>query len=318
MPVKLFLKPQPDYDAMEERMRATHKLKVLDFTPLLSLGNITLLQRLNSYKEEAIVLVRQGHLCHDIRDHTNLSLIECDDGGFVKNVVYRFHALSTSELISPYISIGHNIKELRKGFVENKLIAKLQKCIRTDPGGKPYVTLPDQSYADKWIDAKRLLDEPEYVLSLAYEMGYFLTNGYNDEISEHGFLAANNNGLVLASYLQLIFPTKKLGITNKFGPLLSPNPLLNIPCYCDALEGCRFCAVTDVVSTGRELDLIAAIMSMRRSVISRAITVYDLQISRPITNINILALCAHESYHNLIHRQREVAHIANQFLSPRH
>ena len=124
---------------------------------------------------------------------------------------------------------------------------------------------------------KPVLQDPENAFSIAYELGFVLSNGYQDELRElDAFVCSNNTGLILASHLSLIF-SKELIIIDRAGPL----PKLPTKAFPE-IAGLNICLVEETIATGREVDLASLFIQMKGATLTEVITVCKIGSIQPV------------------------------------
>ncbi len=185
-----------------------------------------------------------------------------------------------------------NYIEFKLRYIENRILQWVKEAVIC-PKNNQFITLQDGTRANIWIDIKGILQDPEKSFYIAYQIGYLLSKGFTIfELKEvDGFIVANNNALPIASLLSIFF-AKSLFIVDKLGPSPRVNPKWLIEMK-DKLEGKRLIIIEDVISTGREVDLLYFFLIYHRVEVKKIISVIDLQCAKPVLakqNI-ILSLC---------------------------
>jgi orotate phosphoribosyltransferase len=93
-------------------------------------------------------------------------------------------------------------------------------------------------------------------------------------------VVGNDTAAVLATHVRLVLgSTVSVAVFDRLGPF----PYLAKP-RLDAFPplGANVVIIEDVVSTGREIDLIALLALIRGSEVKRVVAVYDLQVAVPL------------------------------------
>ena len=173
-------------------------------------------------------------------------------------------------------------KNFKLKIIESRILRWIKDATITPPENNKWITLQDGTKANKWIDIKGLVRDPEKSFYIAYQIGYFLSKGYTDvELKEtDGFIVANNNAVSVASLLSIFF-AKPLFIIDKLGPSPRVNPkwLIEIG---HALEGKKLIIIEDVISTGREVDLFYFFLIYHRVEVKKIFSIVDLNCAFPI------------------------------------
>ena len=262
---------------------------LVDFTPFATLGTQTRWQELQAVAETVPfkAIVRQGIVLEQFKVLKNISTIVCTDAG---EVVFA-DGSNDHRKGRQIIGLGESFLDLHRTWVESRLLDALRGAIRKPPPDRRYLRLSDDTWADKWIDVKAMLADPDVAFFAAYQMGYALTAGFSHPIPEDGFLVGNNTAYLLAGLLQSIFDNKHLFIVDRMGPYpsLSATRLRTL----DSLDQRKFCVIEDVISTGRELDMLRLLLFSRNARIDRVISLFDLEIASPLLlqKASLMSLC---------------------------
>ena len=172
--------------------------------------------------------------------------------------------------------VGQNIYSIKQEWRDSMLKPLLKKARKRRPDGKP-IELPSKRLVREWIDMKPVLQDPENAFSIAYELGFLLSNGYQDELNGlNAFACSNNTGLILASLLSLIF-SKELIMIDRAGPL----PRLSTKTFPE-IAGWNICLVEETIATGREVDLASLFIQMKGAILTEVITVCKIGSIQPI------------------------------------
>lgn len=172
--------------------------------------------------------------------------------------------------------VSQNIHSIRQEWRDYILKPLLEKARKRQPSGEP-IKLPSGRLVREWIDMKPVLQDPENAFSIAYELGFMLSNGYQDELKGlNAFACSNNTGLILASFLSLIF-SKELIMIDRAGPL----PRLSAKTFPE-IVGLNICLVEETIATGREVDLASLFIQMKGATLTDIITVFKIGSTQPV------------------------------------
>jgi len=267
-----------------EKARDNKKTLILvDFTPIMSLGTKTRLNELIKIYQahHFIAVAKEGTVLYNLKSLGKIPVAICEEDYTISDLL-----LPPGETETPLVSDckslkGKNFLTLHSEWVNKTLSAIIPKTIREPPEGRRYVRLSDDTWANVWIDVKSILTNPETSFFIAYQMGYLLTEGYSRSIGEEGFIVGNNIAYILATFLQQIFDDKKIIIIDHVGPYpsLSKTKLLGLD---EKLGEGKFIMVEDVISTGRELDLLYLLVFLSRGEIERAVCFLNLEVASPV------------------------------------
>jgi len=268
------------------------KTILLDFIPFKDIGSDNQYKRIKKMIDDKNILVvaKEGSLVFYFNKY-KIPLVECDD---------------TLKIISSPSSIGlgnnmigKNYFNLHKEYVEDKVFELVKKSVRRPPNEGDYIELKDGSAVNMWFDVKGLLEDPKDQLFIAYQLGYLLTNAYTNKIDEDGFIVSNNNAWALASVLSRIVEKeneKKIYIVDRLGP----SPRINIKWLQEIgqeINGKRLVIVEDLISKGREVDLLYFFLDYIGVRVKRVISLFNLEIAEPILKgsgdkeVTFLSLC---------------------------
>lgn len=270
------------------------QLILLDLSPFMAIGTQTRLHKLErAYNQfPFIVIAKQAVVLEQFTMFSKISTIVCDvDNKIIEIALNGKWKNLLREAIGRKLKKDDNLVDLHAEWLENKFLEMIQKCIQKPPNGTRFLPLHDGAWANKWIDVKSIISSPELVFFIAYQMGYHLTQGYSRMLDVDGFIVGNNTAYILASFLRTIFEDKDLIVIDKLGPFpqLSKTRLYGL----GELENKNLCLVEDVISTGRELDLIYLLTFLSKGEIKKVISLFNLEIahSRLLTSDMIFALC---------------------------
>ena len=172
--------------------------------------------------------------------------------------------------------VNQNVHSIRKEWRDFMLNPLLEEGRKHKDSGKP-IELPSKRLVREWIDMKPVLQDPENAFSIAYELGFLLSNGYQDELKGlDAFACSNNTGLILASLLGLIF-SKELIIIDRAGPL----PRFSTKTFPE-IVGLKICLVEETIATGREVDLASLFIQMKGATLTEVITVCKIGSIQPV------------------------------------
>lgn len=288
---------ESDMEALAESIKKQYeadktKVLIIDFTPLLSLGTQTRLHILETLFNQApfFVVAKHGIVFEQIKTLKNIPTVVCNDNH--KIVLFTGDSNKTSRrIINREFKTGENVFQKHQDWVQNKLLDIIPNSIRKPPPGTRYLPLHDGAWANLWIDVKSILKDPNIAFFIAYQIGYLLTRGYTENLIEEGFIVGNNTAYIIASFLNQIFYKKDLVIIDRLGPYphLSKMRLIGL----ETIGGKKLCMVEDVISTGRELDMIQLVAYLNKAEISKAVCLFNLDIasSRLVAEDTILSLC---------------------------
>lgn len=171
--------------------------------------------------------------------------------------------------------VTQNIHTLRASWIECMLRPLLEQSRKRTSSEEP-IKLPSGRLVSEWINMKSVLQDPDDAFSIAYELGFVLSNGYQDELQEiTTFACSNNTGLILASHLSLIFG-KEFLVIDRAGPL----PRLPAKAFPD-IAGQNICLVEDTIATGREVDLASLFIRMKGATLTEILAVCKIGPARP-------------------------------------
>lgn len=291
-----------DLENISNRLEEMKKvsLPVLDFTPFLDLGSrnrYSALQeifRQNNY----VIACKDGRVADELK---NIKLKDPENS--IPFIVYDSdfeYKGSSSENISEVLK--KNFLEFRRGYIEKKIFYWLESNI-TNPENKDWIELHNGSGSNMWLDIKGIIEQPNRAFFIAYQMGYLLTNGYIEDLDRvAGFVASNNNGWIIGSILARMFE-KELFIIDKLGP----SPRINISWMEDIAEDIhqrKVIIIEDLISTGREVDLLFLFLKYIGASIIAIVSLFDLERANPIlisedsvgSDFRIHSLCKPSKY----------------------
>lgn len=265
---------------LEEISKNQSKILLIDLFPYCRLGSGRIEILKNLFNDKKIYFILRKDTFEDEFKNYNLPYLLFDE---------NFKLIEKS---FANIEINQNYKKFKLKYIEAKLLEWVKDAIVTQPGNR-WITLQDGTKANKWIDIKGLVRKPERLFYLAYQIGYLLSKGYIDiELKEiDGFIVSNNNALSIASLLSIFF-NKQLFIIDKLGPSPRINPdWLNE--MREKLNGKKLIIIEDVISTGREVDLLYFFLIYHRVEVKLVISIIDLNCAHPVLlqQNKILSLC---------------------------
>ena len=257
---------------------------LIDFTPFSNLGTESRYEKMKKWDwKGAYVVVRDGPLVGEFKKNGIPMLI--DDKR--SKVTQSFSTLENMTKV--------NYANLHGKYVEKKLLKLLNKNIRKPQRKVDWIKLKDGEGVNMWFDIKGVIEDPKNLLFIGYQLGYLLTDAYSTYIKEDGFIVSNNNAWALASLLATRFE-KELYIVDRLGP----SPRVNIKWLQEIgynINGKRLIIVEDLISTGREVDLLYFFLDYIGVEVRRIISLFDLQKAGPILNgssgkkLTLLSLC---------------------------
>jgi len=288
---------EEDFKSLSEMLKKARDNKktmtLIDFTPIMSLGTKTRLNKLIEMYQDYpfIAITKKGTVLQHLKDLDSIPVAICEEDYTISN--FFLPDETETNLLRYCKSLkGKNFLTLHSEWVNKNLSTIVPKSIRKPPKGQRYVRLPDDTWANVWIDVKSILTNSETSFFIAYQIGYLLTEGYSRDIIEEGFIVGNNIAYILASFLQQIFDDKKIIIIDHMGPYpsLSRTKLLGLN---EKLREGKFIIVEDVISTGRELDLLYLLIFLSGSEVERAVSFLNLEVASPVVfdPKKVLTLC---------------------------
>ena len=261
------LKPN-EIDFLEKNSNNQSKILLVDFYPYSDLGSgrIEILKNRLGNKEIYFILRKRSF--EEQLNKYNLSYLLFDEN-------FTLSDTNTNDLEI------NNYREFKLKYIEQKILQWIKEATIKSKNNE-LITLQDGTKANMWIDIKSLLEDPEKSFYIAYQIGYLISKGYVDlELKGiDGFIVANNNSLPIASLLSIFFE-KTLFIVDKLGPSprIIPKWLIEMR---DKLEGKKVIVIEDVISTGREVDLLYFFLIYHRAEVKKIISVVDLLCARPV------------------------------------
>lgn len=269
-------------------------LPVVDMTPFQSTGAQSRLKGLSSLYAEVpfLLLARQRFALEQFEWVAGVTCAVCDENHQIIEIVNPGDGRQSNRFrIHPALVRGGDILQLHSAWVEQRLLELIPNAVREPENGMRYLELHDGAWANKWLDVKSLLRTPSVAFFTAYEVGYALTDGYSRDLDEDVIVASNNTAFVIASLLQQLFDHKQLVMIDRLGPV--PNIARLWLLGLDRVDNKRICMIEDVMSTGREVDMTEIIARVHHAEISRAISMFDLEVasSRLVSKNRLLALC---------------------------
>ena len=266
---------------------------LLDLSFVRALGDTARLQPILDIRRKSpfAVVVREGlasratdvikQVPHIVLGES-LSVISIELGGLPAE-----HEEALSGLLRP----GSDWIPVREGLVERRIASLAASAIEETPVTQRYITLPDGTAANKWLASKRLLTNATVAVEWATEIALRLTKYLAIERPDAtAFVAGNNCGYLLMSYVQRLLPSIPVFMIDRLGPYPHLSDL-----RVGALQrlfGHKVCVIADVVSTGRELDLMHSYLRHADASILQAVSVFDLEVARPLAaTCEITALC---------------------------
>jgi hypothetical protein len=285
-----------DLDSLTKAIESCEELEawpLVDFMPFTSmgLGSQSRIQRLGSlfHRRPFFIVARQGMALEQLAILKEIATIICDDQYRIVRVTYPNEEVSSS--YGKLFPEGTDMFQVHNDWVHTILNKNLASCIRKPPDGRRYVKLHDETWANMWIDVKTMIQDPLFALFVAYQMGYMLTHGYRDQLSEDAFVVANNTSYVIAIFLNKIFDEKELVIVDRLGvyPSLTKTKIVAL----QGMQGKRLCMIEDVVSTGREADLVYLLSFLQGGSVGRVICLFNLEVASPLLleGDRLISLC---------------------------
>lgn len=262
------------------------QIVVLDCTAALSFGEASRLKPLASASSATpfVLLASQPVLERhaDSVERNRLPIVAVTPEGTLRWVAQSVTRTDRKALEAAGIVNGAKYEDVSRSLVNDWLTALAKSAIRKPPQGMRYERLSDGTWANSWIDVKRLLTNPVVAFEIAYHMAKRLTSNFITPPSElpfSGFVVGNNTALVLAQHVRRILGSPhRLFVCDRFGPL--PHLSVLKLSLLERFEGQRLCVIEDVVGTGREVDLLSVFVFTRGGEITNAVGVFDLEIAR--------------------------------------
>jgi hypothetical protein len=285
-----------DLNSLTGAIESCKELKpwpLVDFTPFaaMGLGSQSRVQHLSGlyHRRPFFIVVRQGTAIEHLSVLKDIAAIICDDQHRIIEVICPNGAVSSG--YGKLLTKGTDMFQLHSGWVHGVLVKNLANCVRKPPQDRRYVKLHDETWANLWIDVKAIIQDCRLALFVAYQMGYMLTYGYRDQLLEDAFVVANNTSYVIAALLNQIFDDKELVIVDKLGvyPSLTRTKIVSL----QGMQGRRLCMIEDVISTGREADLVYLLSFLQGGGIGKVICLFNLDIASPllIKADRLISLC---------------------------
>jgi hypothetical protein len=274
-----------DIDSLTKAIERHEELKpwpLIDFTPFVSigLGSQTRIQRFGGLyrRRPFFIVVRQGTALEQLAALRDIATIICDDQHKIIKVIHPDEKIDSG--YGKLLAKGTDLFQTHSAWVHQVLGENLDSCISRPPEGRRYVKLHDETWANLWIDVKAMVQDPRLAIFVAYQMAYALTHGYREQLIEDAFVVANNTSYVIASFLNQIFDDKDLVIVDRLGvyPSLTRTKIVAL----QGIQGKRLCMIEDVVSTGREVDLVHLLSFLQGGSIERVVCLFNLDIASPL------------------------------------
>jgi len=245
------------------------KTILIDFVPFLDIGGTNQFKKIAELiKDKKILIVSNSILAPSFNNNGIPTLVLDSELNIIKPP-------SQSEKDFGEVT---NYFSLHQEYVEDVVFDLVEKSKRF-PKGK-YISLPDGSAVNMWFDVKKIIDNPRDLLFISYQLSYLLTRAYTKEIDEDGFIVSNNNAWALASMLSRIL-NKKIHIIDSLGP----SPRVNSGWLQEIgrkINGSSLIIVEDLISTGREVDLLYFFLNYVGAKVKRVITLVNLERGEPI------------------------------------
>jgi orotate phosphoribosyltransferase len=270
---------------LEERA-AEHQLAVLDLTCVQSLGEPSRFGPLNALAERrpTVVVVRHTVAARhkDLLENAPFSTVmtEVDKQATILEVRHPKEAEKQRELLLQQgFRTGASYRALYMKAREDWL-TRLAAANLREPESKRYHFLGDGTRANYWLDVKRIIGKTELGLEIAYHIARELSADFLEPTDGTTLVVGNDTAAVLATHLRLVLGSKvSVAVFDRLGPFpyLAKPRIASFPPL-----GTKAVIIEDVVSTGREVDLIALLALVNGSEITRVLTVYDLEVAEPL------------------------------------
>lgn len=194
---------------------------------------------------------------------------------------------SKSELMRGEI-VHTSFIEIRKLQIGESLIKHAKDAAKKPDSQNSRFSLPDGTSANLWIDVKSILSDPSVAFEFAYYCAYFLTNGFRydyaknkEERSYDSLVVGNNTAFLLGCFVQRILPKLELFMIDRLGPFPRVSTIGVFQKY-EKMRGKNILILEDVVSTGREIDLITLFGYLHDANVNNALCIFNLQVMNSV------------------------------------
>ena len=267
---------------------------LVDMTPLLALGTQSRLQKLLDLTASIpfFVAANQDVIAQHPLLFKNVSVVVTDDHHrIVSTYVTQRWRRKLAVVADRDLPKGACLKSLHDKWVNVVLVQSAKEAIRLPSIGTKFLRLHEGAWANLWIDVKRIIADPEMAFFIAYQIGYALSDGYSKPLKADALIVGNNTAYCLATLVHRIFDTIGLVMIDRLGPIarLPEAFLLGL----DQINRKRLCMIEDVISTGREIDLMQMLIYLQNATLFNVVCLFDLEISRPrlVSTKCIVSLC---------------------------
>lgn len=262
------------------------KIGLVDLVCLQSMAERSRLQPLADVASEVPVVAAISEALYArsasaLVDNRIPHIVVAPSGTVAKVLWYDFDSASREFLESRGVAVGGDYSSLYKQVRSSRLLSLAKGALRSPPKERRYLRLGDGTWANKWINLKQIVADPRTVSELAYYLARDLTGDFAEEIPENGYVVGNNTSLVLATYLQRIIGGKRrIHVIDRLGPFPHLSKLRMGESR--KLVGKSLLLVEDVISTGRETDLVSLFCFLNNASVVRVASIYDLGVARSL------------------------------------
>jgi hypothetical protein len=269
---------------LEERSQP-FKLAILDLTVVQGIGDSTRLAPLIDLAQRrpvAVALRRAVAARHRAAlNSAPFAVIEVADPPRGEVVAIAPGGLANIELLhSQGIAQGVDFRQYYLSSREWWLTDLAKTGLRVPDPGKRYHVLGDGTRANVWLDVKQMVGSTETGFEIGYHLAREISRDFTTSPEEVTLVVGNNTSAVLAMHARLVLGAcASVAVFDRLGPF----PYLAKP-RIDAFPpvGANAVIVEDVISTGREVDLIALLAIVSGREISEVHTVFHLEIAEPL------------------------------------
>ncbi len=156
----------------------------------------------------------------------------------------------------------------------------VKASLRAPPPGKRYHLLGDGTRANYWLDVKQVVGHTEIGFEIGYHIAREISHDFSRRCENTTLVVGNNTASVLATHVRLVLgPTVSVSVFDRLGPFAY---LAKARLDAIAPMNDNAIIIEDVISTGREVDLIALLALVSGREIKAVYTVYHLDIAEPL------------------------------------
>jgi len=254
---------------------------VVDMTSLLTCGTQTRLQSIVSLAQRIpfLLVAKRDLLAQYPSLVKSVSAVVLSEGGkVIDSAIQNKWKRSLEPVIKQYLSNGRDFLEVHSEWSESVFMSIVKGAVRVPPVGDKLLPLHEGAWANKWIDVKQLLHDPNMAFFIAYQMAYIATHGFSAPLEADAIVVGNNTAYCMATLIHHIFDYLDLIVIDRLGPFarLPEAFLLGL----ERINRKRLCMVEDVISTGREIDLMQMLIYLEGAQLTTVVALFDLEISR--------------------------------------